>query len=364
MPDLNLLMKPASGNCNMRCHYCFYADEMNKRNSSLNTFMSMETADNSIKKSLEYVGSGTCTFGFQGGEPTLRGLDFYKSFINIVNRYNTGSAKIHYCIQTNGLLIDEEWVSFLKENKFLVGLSLDGNSVVHNANRVDAAGNGTFNRVMKTARMLEKENVEFNILTVVTAKTAKSVDSIYNFFIKNNLLYQQYIPCLDPIFEKRGSRPYSLTPDLFGDFLIKLFDRWYKDRKNGKFIYIHYFESLAGMILGYPPASCGMAGTCSIQNVIEADGTVYPCDFYCLDDYRIGNINTDSFEVFNRYRIPFIQQSYAGLEKCVDCKYGKICHGGCRRDRQTRQGIEGNYFCESYKRFFDYALPKMVSLLH
>ncbi len=363
MPDLNILIKPASGNCNMRCHYCFYADEVKKRPDKPQTVMPIQTAENLIRKALEYVENGHCTFGFQGGEPTLRGISFFKSFIQLVNKYNTRPALINYCLQTNGLLIDEEWAGFLRENQFLVGLSIDGPSEVHNENRIDATGNGTYNRVVKTAKLLEKKGVQFNTLTVVTARTARSVDSIYNFFMKNRLLYQQYIPCLDPIFELRGKNPYSLTPEQYGDFLIRLFDRWYADRNSGRFIYIHYFESLAGMLLGYPPGSCGLIGKCSAQNVIEANGSVYPCDFYCLDDYKIGDINSDSFYDFDRNRVAFIKQSYGGLSKCSTCKFGNICHGGCRRDRQTVLGIEENYFCDSYKRFFEHALPLMISLL-
>lgn len=362
MKDINILIKPASGSCNMRCAYCFYSDELKKREYSGRGMMSMETAENLIRKALEYA-SGNCTFAFQGGEPTLRGLPFFRDFVETVKRYAPGRQNIHYAIQTNGLLIDGEWADFFRDNNFLVGLSLDGSSDTHNLNRVDAAGRGTYNRVMRAARLLESRKVPFNILTVVNSRTAKSIASIYRSYRKNRLLYQQYIPCLDPIFEQRGSSPYSLTPEMFGDFLIRLFDLWYADRIKGEFIYIHYFESLAGQLLGHPPASCGMMGVCSAQNVVEADGTVYPCDFYALDEYLLGNINTDSFEELDKHRQPFLQASLQGLEKCRSCRYGFLCHGGCRRDRQGAASIEENYFCAGYMKFFDHALPMLVQLL-
>lgn len=362
MKDINLLIKPASGNCNMRCRYCFYGDELRKRESSGRGMMRMETAENLIKKALSYA-DGSCTFAFQGGEPTLRGLDFFRAFTDIVNKYGAGRRNLHYAIQTNGLLLNEEWAVFLKENGFLVGLSIDGGSEVHNLNRVDASGAGTHSRVMNSARLLARYEVPFNVLTVVTSRAARNITSIYHFYQKNHLLYQQYIPCLDPIFEPRGGNSYSLSPESFGDFLIKLFDLWYADREKGRFLYIHYFENLAGILLGHPPASCGMMGVCSEQNVIEADGSVYPCDFYALDNYLLGNINTDSIEELNLRRQPFLQDSRKGLEKCRSCRYGAVCRGGCRRDRQGLSDIEDNYLCAGYRKFFDHALPKLTMLL-
>lgn len=362
MKDINLLIKPASGSCNMRCRYCFYSDEQKKREHSSRGMMDTETAENIIKKALAYA-NGNCTFAFQGGEPTLRGLDFFREFTETVKKYAAGRQNIRYAIQTNGLLLDEEWAVFLKENSFLVGLSVDGGSDVHNLNRIDASGAGTHAKVMKAARVLAKYQVPFNVLTVVTSRAARSITSIYNFYKKNKLLYQQYIPCLDPIFEPRGESAYSLSPEEFGDFLIRLFDLWYEDRLKGEFIYIHYFENLAGILLGHAPASCGMLGVCSEQNVIEADGSVYPCDFYALDEYLLGNINTDSIEQINLLRQPFLAESLKGLEKCRSCRYGFVCRGGCRRDRQGIFELEDNYFCSGYRKFFDHALPRLAALL-
>ena len=362
MRPIHLLIKPASGMCNLNCRYCFYRDITKKREQSSYGFMTEETLEAVIQKGLSYAGQD-CTIAFQGGEPTLRGLPFFRDFVETVKRHAPERKNIHYAIQTNGLLIDAEWAEFFRENNFLVGLSLDGTADTHNLNRVDASGAGTYNRVLRAARLLESREVPFNILTVVTSRTARSIESIYRSYRKNRLLYQQYIPCLDPIFEQRGNNPYSLTPELFGDFLIRLFDLWYADRIKGEFIYIHYFESLAGQLLGYPPNSCGMMGVCSAQNVVEADGTVYPCDFYALDEYLLGNINTDGFAELDKRRQPFLQASLQGLEKCRSCRYGFLCHGGCRRDRQGRTAIEENYFCAGYMKFFDHALPGLVQLL-
>ena len=366
MPPLSVLIKPASGKCNMRCKYCFYADEMNNRSVQDFGEMSEETMEQIIIKCLDFA-EDSCTFGFQGGEPTLRGLDFFRKFVELVHQHNTKPTQVHFALQTNGLLLNEHWAQFFHDNKFLIGLSIDGDKDAHDLHRVDALNKGTFTRVLKSAKLLEQYKVEFNILTVITAYTARHIKRIYSFLMKNGLTYQQYIPCLDPLEEKRGLQPYSLTPALYGDFLIRLFDCWYKDRKADTFVYIRYFENLAAVMLGHPPESCGMLGYCSIQSVIEADGSVYPCDFYMLDQYKIGNFNTDTFLDMEQARedCGFLKESVKGLAGCTHCKFYRVCRGGCRRDRQGMhmEDIGHNYFCESYKKFFEHALPKLATLL-
>ena len=360
--NLDILIKPVSGKCNMRCSYCFYADEMKKRENADRGIMDTETAACIIKKAFSY-GAQSLSIAFQGGEPALAGLDFYRFFVEKVREYSNAGSKVSFAFQTNGLLIDDEWAEFFRENGFLVGLSVDGSADIHNINRKDAAGKGTHSSVMKAAAVLKKHEVPFNVLTVVNAKVARSPQTVYSFFMKNGLLYQQYIPCLDPIFEKRGGKDYSLTSELYGDFLIRLFKLWYNDRKEGKFVYISNFEDAAGILLGEKPAGCGRLGVCSNQNVVEADGSVYPCDFYALDDYCLGNIREAEFEDFDEKRKAFISQSRSGLDKCKECSVGFVCRGGCRRNRETPGGIGENYFCGAYKKFYEYALPRLEELV-
>lgn len=362
MPSLSLLIKPSSGGCNIRCKYCFYHDEQLNRETFSYGFMSEETLEVLIKKALEYA-TVHCSFGFQGGEPTLRGLDFYRRVVELQKKYNVHHTQIANAIQTNGLLIDDEWAQFLHENRFLVGLSLDGVKDVHDQNRLDPEGKGTFNRVLQAAQKLTAHQVDFNLLTVVTNRTADMITKIYNFYRRSNLLYQQYIPCLDPLEEERGSSPYSLTPEKCARFLKTLFDLWYRDVTAGRFIYIRYFENLLGMLMGRRPESCGMSGQCAIQNVVEADGSVYPCDFYCLDQWKLGNIRTDSFESMAKSEGAqrFLTEGSSGRSQCRECEYAPICRGGCRRDREPLGG-GGNYFCEAYKDFFAYAMPRLQDM--
>ena len=366
MPALSLLIKPASGNCNMRCRYCFYADELDNREIRSYGKMSVDTMHTIVDKAMEY-GDYECTIAFQGGEPTLAGLDFYRDLVAYVTAHeNPKKLKIHYALQTNGYLINEEWAAFLGENHFLVGVSLDGLKEIHDRYRLDAAGKGTYQRVISAIRLLEKHQVEYNILTVVTAATARNGQKIYNYFKKNHFGYQQYIECLDLIGEEPGQHEYSLTPEKYGEFLKSMFDAWYLDMRSGTYVYNRYFENLMMIMAGQQPESCNMRGVCGKQWVFEADGSVYPCDFYALDQWRLGNIQENSFEEMDEKRdeLGFIQWSMRQQEDCQKCRWFGLCRNGCRRNREpvTAEHTNRNYFCKSYQMFFEYAYPRLEEI--
>ena len=366
MPALSLLIKPASGNCNMRCRYCFYADELDNREIRSYGKMSVDTMHTIVDKAMEY-GDYECTIAFQGGEPTLAGLDFYRDLVAYVTAHEKPKKlKIHYALQTNGYLINEEWAAFLGENHFLVGVSLDGIKEIHDRYRLDAAGKGTYQRVISAIRLLEKHQVEYNILTVVTAATARNGQKIYNYFKKNHFGYQQYIECLDPIGEEPGQHEYSLTPEKYGEFLKSMFDAWYLDMRSGTYVYNRYFETLMMIMAGQQPESCNMRGVCGKQWVFEADGSVYPCDFYALDQWRLGNIQENSFEEMDEKRdgLGFIQWSMRQQEDCQKCRWFGLCRNGCRRNREpvTAEHTNRNYFCKSYQMFFEYAYPRLEEI--
>lgn len=366
MPPLNVMIKPASGRCNLRCRYCFYADEVSNRGTPDFGMMSDRTAEQIVKKTFDFA-DGACSFGFQGGEPTLRGLDFFRRFTELVEKYNRKRIPVSYMLQTNGTRIDESWADFFYENNFLIGLSLDGDKALHDEQRVDADGKGTFSQVQKAANVLGCACVDFNVLTVVTRQTARNIQRIYSFFMKNGLYYQQYIPCIDPLFTQRGAQPYSLKPEDYQTFLIRLFDLWYRDRMEGRFVYIRYFENLAGMLLGRAPESCTLRGQCTRQIVVEADGTAYPCDFYMLDEYKIGSFLHDTVEdmMRNQNSRRFLQEAGYISADCKDCEFGFLCRGGCRRDRQglDLHSLEKNYFCSAFQTFLPYAAPKILQLI-
>ncbi len=356
MPPLSLMMKPASGNCNMRCRYCFYADETQNRKVASYGVMTVDTLEKVVRCALERA-SGSCTFVFQGGEPTLAGLDFFRTFIELEKRHNGKGLAIHHAIQTNGYALDESWARFFRENHFLVGLSLDGCKELHDGFRVDALGQGTHKRVMRAAQILTQNHVDFNILTTVTAQVARQTQKVFQFYLRNNLRYQQYVPCLDPLGEERGRQPYSLTPELYAQFLKRLFDLWYGEVACGNLLYIRYFDNLVGMLRGEAPENCSMLGFCPKQYVVEADGGVYPCDFYVLDAYRLGSLTTDSFEQIDlcRDELGFTQKSLEIDAHCKACRWYGLCRCGCRRERTQGR----NDFCAAYQAFFEYAMPRL-----
>ena len=358
MPNISVLIKPASGMCNLQCNYCFYHDETKKREIESYGFMPEETLEKVIQKALDYSDTA-CSFTYQGGEPFLRGLDFFQKSVELQKKYNVKGVTILNAIQTNGTCLDEKWAKFLKKNNFLVGISLDGIAFTHDCFRIDAKGEGSFGRVMHGIGLLKKYDVDFNILTVVHAMTAKKITQIYDFYKRNGLTWLQFIPCLNPIGMEKEHFPYTLTPKAYGHFLKTLFDLWYNDFKDGITIHIQQFEAYIKMLLLMPADVCGMNGVCSCQHAVEADGEVYPCDFYVLDDYKLGNLNDVSFVEINEKRkeICFIEESAKMHEDCRHCKYAPICRGGCRRHRTPK-----NYFCTSYYEFFDYAIHRLEEM--
>lgn len=360
MPDLSLLIKPASSSCNMRCEYCFYHDVAASREIANYGMMSDDTLECIVKKAFEYA-DGTISFGFQGGEPTMAGLDFFRKAIELQKKYNVKRIAVHNALQTNGLNINDEWAEFFYKNKFLIGLSLDGGKPIHDKYRLDASGNGTFDRVLGAAAVMDRHRVEYNILSTVNIDVAYNIDKIYYLFKKHKFNYLQFIPCLDEFNgEKRG---YSLTSEAYGEFLIKLFKLWYIDLCKKTPVSIRYFDNLVTMLAGYPPESCGMAGSCSCYYMIEADGGVYPCDFYVTDEWKIGNILTDGFDEMRQsdQAKRFVEISRQVAEECRGCEFYGICRGGCRRNREPISMGQNtlNEFCGAYKAFFAEALPDL-----
>ncbi len=364
MPPVSLLIKPVSGRCNLACGYCFYRDVAAHRERPDYGRMSGETAELLIKAALDEA-EGSCGFAFQGGEPSLAGLDFFRDFARKVRQYNSRGVEIHFSLQTNGMLIDAEWARFLKEESFLTGLSLDGPRMIHDAFRKGADGSGSFARVMESARLLGEASAEFNILCVVDSLTADNPRAVYDFFKRRGFRWIQYIPCLDPLGAVEGVG-HSLSPPAWASFLKTSFDAWHQDIRSGEGLSIRYFDNLVDMAMGYPPESCGMSGTCTANFTVEADGSVFPCDFYVLDEWRMGNVRTDSLKAMrscgNARR--FVRVSEHQSPACSSCFAFPLCRGGCRRDREPFSGgLPGlNRFCEAYKDFFAHAGQRIIDL--
>ena len=379
---LSLLIKPASSLCNLRCRYCFYHDLAESRDIKSYGIMKYEIIDILVENAIIAV-EKIITFAFQGGEPSLAGLDYFRYFIECVNKNilkHNKKLTINYSIQTNGINITEEFAEFLKNNNFLVGLSLDGIKEINDFYRVDSKDEGTFNKIIKTAGLFDKYKVDYNILTVITPQTAKHIEKIYNYYKTRKFFYLQFIPCLEPLTESHpvgvAAPPFqkgALTPELYEKFLINLFSLWYNDFINGRYISIRFFDNLVRIAAGYPSEQCGTFGFCSGQFVIESDGSVFPCDFYCVDNWKTGNIFDMSFEeLFNsknmqKFRETSFYANYSEIEreKCESCKIFYLCNGGCRRDRDNKKdGFAGaNIYCEALYNFYSFAEPYLKEIV-
>ncbi|MEG2001769.1 MAG: anaerobic sulfatase maturase [Clostridia bacterium] len=355
---MTILMKPASSLCNLNCKYCFYNDTAKNRETASFGIMSEGTVNAIIEKSLEYVDGGGVNYSFQGGEPTVAGLDFFKKFVEIVNAKNLNKTAVTYALQTNGTLLDDAFCEFFKTNNFLIGISIDGKSETHNANRLYKDGKGTFNKVMQAVDCLKKHKVEFNVLTVVNSKSKKKAKETYNFFVSHGINYLQFITCLEPIGSLPFSSGFAIDNDGYFEYYKTLLDLYVADKRNGKDVSIRYFDNLLGMLNGENPELCGMNGHCNCQLVIEGNGNCYPCDFYCEDKYLLGNINADDLTEMatSENAKAFLTPSYQIDEKCKTCAVANLCRGGCRRERDyfSDGKLNLNIYCEGRKKFFEY----------
>lgn len=355
MPPVSVLIKPASSACDMRCRYCFYRDVSEHREQSFGGMLPLERMEKVILSAMEY-GDSYCSFAFQGGEPTLAGLDFFRKTVELEKKHRKPGMTVYNSIQTNGLSLDEDWARFLAEEHFLVGLSLDGPPELHDRNRRDSRDKGTCERVLRAARLLERFGVEYNILCVLTGQNARSIQRIYNFYKKQGFRYLQFIPCLEPLEQTRGTESYHLSVKDYGDFLLRSFDLWLQDLRKGEYISIRHLDNWLSILLGEPPEACSMAGCCSVQFVVEGDGGVYPCDFYVLDEWRLGTVGEQTFAQMAQSGTArrFVEGSRHIPEECRTCPAYPVCRNGCRRDRlaTTESIIGGNYYCKAYKRFF------------
>ncbi len=249
---------------------------------------------------------------------------------------------------------------FFQENRFLVGVSLDGTIHTHDRWRKNIRGEGTFRRVMEGIDSLNRYRVPFNILTVVTGDVARTADKVYRFLRKQGFDHLQFIPCMDPLGGKEKSA-YSLSGEEYGDFLCRIFDLWYDELCRGEQVWIRQFDNYVDMLSGYEPEACDMRGRCGKNYVIEADGSVYPCDFYALDQWKIGDIKREGWEEINRNREKkgFLEE-ISLPEECRKCPWAALCRGGCRRYREGEQGK--HCFCAAYRKFFETCGERLAGL--
>jgi len=362
MSALSFLVKPASGDCNLRCRYCFYYTSHTAPGHVQR--MSLETLERLVADACA-LSPLQAAFAWQGGEPTLAGLEFFRAAVRLQDHYRRPGQRISNALQTNGILLTPQWCEFLQAHDFLVGLSLDGEATRHETERIDAAGHGTYDRVVAALRLLQTHGVTYNVLTVVTPDVARRGRQTYRALRALGAEYIQFIPCIDSGFGEVPSR-LTLTPDQYGTFLKNVYDEWLPDFKTNRRLMVQFFESAASVAAGLGPITCQMAGNCAGHLVVEHDGSLYPCDFMVRPEWRLGNLNDDPIAAILQGEKLREYMSWAVHlpADCRTCEFLPFCRGGCPHQRSMFGGdpTRPDYFCKGYKQFFRHALPDLVRL--
>lgn len=349
-----LLIKPTSGDCNINCMYCFYRRVKEIYPGRDGVHVMPENVLECLIYDLLSYNFSTSVFSWQGGEPTLAGLDFFKTVVDLQKKYGHRGQVIGNSIQTNGILINKDWAQFLAKYKFLVGISLDGPEDAHNYYRQNS-----YKRVMDAIEILKEYNVEFNILTVVSEANVRRGREIYQFFRKNGFSYLQFIPCLEWDPEKQKSRPYTFHSSDYGEFLCQAFDEWIKNDISK--VSVRLFEDIMSYYLGKGNPSCTFKDRCDSYLVVEHNGDIYPCDFFVYPEWKLGNLLENSLmDISNsELRKKFANRKEELSEDCKHCEWLPLCHNGCQVDRfypiRNANVNKNNYLCSAYKKFFAYS---------
>ncbi|MFW5979373.1 MAG: anaerobic sulfatase maturase [Halanaerobium sp.] len=351
----NLMAFPAGPVCNLDCEYCYYLDKRDLYPKTNNFKMSEEVLENYIRQYIESQPGPVINFGWQGGEPTLRGLNFFKKAVKLQQKYLPTGWKAENSIQTNGILIDQNWAQFFKENNFLVGVSLDGPQKLHNKYRKDKAGRGTHKDVLAGIKKLKEYGVTYNILAVVNNLNSKKPVEVYKFFREIGADFIQFIPIVEEN-EEGEIRSYSVSPEEYGKFLIGVFNQWVNDLGD---IYVQIFEEAVSAWAGYKANLCVFSPECGKAAVVEYNGDLYSCDHFVDPEYKLGNINQKNISAMmsSEEQQQFGKAKKEGLNsKCLKCNYLFFCSGGCPKNRILDKGNDYrlNYLCDGYKLFFNY----------
>ncbi len=360
----HVMAKPSGSACNLQCDYCFFLKKK-KLYPKSNFRMSDEVHEAYIRQLLSAHQVPQITVAWQGGEPTLMGLDFFRRSLELQKKYQKPGTRIENTFQTNGILLNEEWCRFFHDNSFLVGLSMDGPQELHDHYRKDRGGQGTFDRVIRAARLLQKHEVEFNILCTVNSKNADHPLRVYRFFRDElQAQYLQFIPVVERDNEsgfQEGSlvTDRSVRPAQWGCFLIEIFDEWVK-RDVGRTFVLNFDGALAGW-LGLAGTVCIFGPTCGQGMALEHNGDLYSCDHFVEPNQYLGNIMerpmidlaaSDKQRRFGRDKRDCLPSC------CKNCRFLAICNGECPKNRllETPEGEAGlNYLCEGYRAFFAHA---------
>lgn len=354
----SVLIKPAGPDCNLACRYCFYLNKSELFPDASQHRMPVEVLEE-LNRQMFAQPLQNLSFNWQGGEPTLMGLEFFEKAVSFQQRYGRGQT-VSNTLQTNGLLLDDKWCRFLSRYRFLVGLSLDGPQQIHDYYRKSIPGEGSYNRVIEKYRLLQESGVDVNVLSVLTDRSVKHIKEIYQHHKNIGLNFMQFIPCLESAAGQ--IQPYSLSPDGYGQALCELFDLWIGDFEDGRpTTSIRQFESLFFHYVGLEPPDCTMRQECGVYLVLEHNGDIFPCDFYVNQELKLGNILRNNLvEVFNSApQFEFGLKKRNLPEQCLECQWLHYCRGGCPKERIVERK---NYFCSGLTTFFQHS-QKQFQLL-
>ncbi len=358
----SLLIKPASADCNLRCSYCFYLDHSALYPEEKIHRMSDEILEEMISRYMatdqpQYI------FGWQGGEPTLMGVEFFKKVVHYQQKYAKPGAIISNGLQTNGTLITEELAEFLHEYNFLVGISLDGPEHIHNKYRLNQGMKGTHAKVWEGIRLLQKYKVEFNILTLVSSSNVHHAKEVYHYLKDHGFYYQQYIPCVE-MDEQGNPLPFTITGEEWGKFMCEIFDEWIQSDPYR--ISIRLFDSILSLMFYGRMSVCHMAGNCRQYFVVEYNGDVYPCDFFVEKERRLGNITRNSWEEMQDHPLyhSFGHLKHQWNDACIHCPYLFYCSGDCLKHRiyNGQPSETMSWLCEGWKKFYSHTIPGFYKL--
>lgn len=378
------MAKPSGSDCNLNCAYCFYLEKQSlyPHASTSSCRMSEATLETYIHHYIASVDpKDEVAFTWQGGEPTLLGLDFYRKAVALQAKYGQG-RRISNSFQTNGVLLDDEWCQFFVEHHFLIGLSLDGPADIHNEYRVTKGGRPTHKLVMRALQRLQQHGVQYNVLACVNRHSSQEPQRIYDFLVDAGVEFIQFIPVIErladgntenhgltlhaPGGESHALTPWSVRADDYGEFLIRVFDCW-RTRDVGK-VFVMNIEWAFASFVGAPGAVCHHQPTCGRSVVVEHNGDVYACDHYVYPEYLLGNITQNTFaEMIDSTRQEaFGTAKYTSLPtQCRQCEVVKACWGGCPKHRfmTTTDGEPGlNYLCSGFRRYFRYLPPYLKAM--
>ncbi|AKJ64492.1 anaerobic sulfatase maturase [Kiritimatiella glycovorans] len=385
--SFHVLVKPIGPVCNMACRYCYYLEKRALYGEAHDYRMADDVLESFVRQYIAAQEVDEVEFGWQGGEPTLLGIDFFRRVVELQRKYADGK-RVHNSLQTNGTLLNDEWAAFLKENDFLVGLSVDGPSDLHDYYRVDRAGNPAFDKVMAGLEALRKRDVEFNTLTCVNRLTSEHPLKVYRFLKQIGARHMQFIPLVErkadaqareigleldvppPVGEwEDGESPvtsWSVRPQAYGKFLTAIFDEWVR-HDVGRF-FVNVFDSSLANWAGFPGGVCVFRKTCGKALVLEHNGDLYSCDHYVYPEYLLGNITERSMVemVESPRQKAFGDAKYEALpEQCLRCPWRFACNGECPKQRflHAADGEAGLcYLCEGLQAFFAHIDPYMQEM--